>query len=550
MSTIPQSRTLPALLEELVRDHGARPALVGSGRRWSYRDLQDDVMRIARRLFRLGVRKGDKVGILMGNEPEWISGTLAITGLGAVMVSINTWATSRELDYLVRHSDCTYVIAAPGFLKADYGALFGALEPFAGRFPLLRGILGVGADLPDGWLPLHAPEPAVDPETDAAVRDAFAAVRPDDLAFLIYTSGSTSTPKGVEIAHRGLIENGWAIGERLHVTRDDRIWLAVSLFWGMGCENALMNTLTHAACMVLQAHFEPGEALRLIEAEKCTIYYGAPPLASAMLSHPDRARHDLTSMTRGISGGSPQQLRQIVELGVTQISQVYGLTETYANSHVNDSFDSPQRRLESCGLPLPGFDERIVGTHGRILPRGEEGELRLKGHIAAGYYKEPELTASSFDEDGYFRTGDVCYVDAEGYLYFRGRSKEMVKTRGLNVAPLEVEAVLAMHPAVHLAQVVGVPEPAYDEILAAVVITRPGAQTTAEELIRFCRDNLSAYKVPRLIRFVGEHDLPLTATGKIQKNRIASLFFPSESADAPHSGPTDEPDTTRFSQRY
>lgn len=525
MSLVPQSKTLPDLLDELVRNYGQRPALVGSGRRWSYHDLKNDVMKIARRLFRLGVGKGDKVGILMGNEPEWISSALAITGLGAAMVSINTWVTLRELEYLIRHSDCKYIIATPSFLKADYGDMFKSLEPLSERFPLLRGILGVGTKLPDNWLPLYDVKVTEDLSADTTIRAVFAAVEPDDLAFLIYTSGSTSTPKGVEIAHRGLIENGWQIGERIHVCEDDRVWLAVSLFWGMGCENAMMNALTHGACMVLQAHFEPGEAMRLIEEEKCTIYYGATPLASAMLGHSDRARYDLSSMKRGISGGSPQQLQQVVALGVTQICQVYGLTETYANSHVNDCNDNLERRLESCGRPLPGFVQRIVAPDGQELPPGKEGELQLKGHITSGYYKDKELTTGSFDKDGYFKTGDLCCVDEQGYLYFRGRLKELVKTRGLNVAPMEVEAVLAMHPAVHLAQVVGVPDALHDETLAAVVITKPDMQVTADELTQFCRTKLSAYKVPRQIRFISERELPLTSTGKIQKNRIASNFF-------------------------
>lgn len=525
MSTVPQSRTLPNLLDELVRNYAQRPALIGSGRRWSYRDLNDDVMRIARRLFRLGVGKGDKVGILMGNEPEWISGALAIASLGAATVSINTWVTSRELEHLVRHSDCKYLIATPSFLKADYGGMFKNLEPLNERFPLLRGILGVGATLPDNWLPLYDAKAIADLSADKTIRDVFAAVEPDDLAFLIYTSGSTSTPKGVKIAHRGLIENGWEIGERLRVSEHDRVWIAVSLFWGMGCENAMMNALTHGACMVLQAHFEPGEAMRLIENEKCTIYYGATTFASAMLAHPDRERYDLSSMKRGVSGGTPQQLQQVVALGVAQVCQVYGLTETYGNSHVNDCNDNPERRLESCGRPLPGFAQRIVGPDGQELPPGEEGELQLKGHITSGYYKEDELTARSLEKDGYFKTGDLCCVDAQGYLNFRGRLKELVKTRGLNVAPMEVEAVLAMHSAVHLAQVVGVPDPSDGEIVAAVVIVKPGAQVTADELIQWCRSKLSAYKVPRQIRFISERDLPLTSTGKVQKNRIASKFF-------------------------
>jgi fatty-acyl-CoA synthase len=345
------------------------------------------------------------------------------------------------------------------------------------------------------------------------------------VCYLLYTSGSTSTPKGVQLQHYALIENMWHIGERMHVTEDDRLWLAVSLFWGLGCENALLNLLTHGGCVVLQEHFEPGEALRLIEAERCTVFYGTPNMALALAEHPERAGHDLSSLRTGGTIGTPEQIMRLVDMGAREICNIYGLTETYGNCAVTDAHEPLEVRLASVGLPLPGVSIRIADPlTGAALPAGEVGEIRVKGYVTTGYYKDPERTRAAFDADGWFLTGDLGLLDAEGRLHFRGRLKEMVKTGGINVAPVEVEEVLSAHPAVRMAFVIGLPDPVRDEILAAVVVPRAGAAVTADELAAHCRAQLALYKVPRRFRFVAESELPLTVTGKLQKNRLAELF--------------------------
>ena len=526
MATMPVSRTVPDLIDELARRHPDREALVGSGQRYTYGQLRFEARRTARALHELGVRRGDKVAILMGNRPEWLIADFAITLLGGVMVGVNTWATARELEYILGHSDTRLLITADRFLKYDYRALLQALEPHRERLPQLARIVGVGDAVPDGWFRYADLAPLAERVPEAAIDAAQRAVAPVDVAYLLYTSGSTSLPKGVQLQHYALIENMWQIGERQRVTEHDRLWLAVSLFWGLGCENALFNVLTHGGCVVLQEHFDPGEALALIERERCTLFYGTPNMAQALHEHPDRPQRDLSSLRGGATIGTPEQIMRVVQLGAREVCNIYGLTETYGNCNVADAADPLERRLASVGRPLAGVDQRIVDPQtGRVLPPGEVGEIRVKGYVTTGYLKDPVRTAESFDAQGYFKTGDLGCADADGYLQFRGRIKEMVKTGGINVAPVEVEEVLMSHPDVHAAFVTGVPDALRDEVLAAVIVRKPGATLSEEEVCAFCRKALAAYKVPRLVRFATEDELPLTTTGKLQKNRLAGTFF-------------------------
>jgi fatty-acyl-CoA synthase len=519
----PASRTIPDLVDELARRFPNREALVGAGQRYTYRQLRAEVRRLARALLALGVRRGDKVAILMGNRPEWIIADLAIAALGGVMVGVNTWATARELEYVLGHSDTRLLFTADRFLKHDYRALLGDIAP---RLPLLERIVGVADEVSEDWVRYSALAELAEWVPETAVDAAQRTVAPADIAYLLYTSGSTSTPKGVQLQHYALIENMWRIGERQRVTEHDRLWLAVSLFWGLGCENALLNLLTHGGCVVLQEHFEAGTALELIERERCTLFYGTPNMGQALHEHPDRTKRDLSSLRGGATIGTPEQIQRVVDLGARAICNIYGLTETYGNCNVTDAVDPLEQRLTTVGRPLAGVDQRIVDPEtGRPLPPGAVGEIRVKGYVTVGYYKDPARTAESFDEHGYFKTGDLGWADADGTLRFRGRIKEMVKTGGINVAPVEVEEVLMTHPGVQLAFVTGVPDPARDEVLAAVVVPKPGATLTEEALCAFCRESLAVYKVPRRIRFAAERELPLTTTGKVQKNRLAATFF-------------------------
>ena len=521
MADKPASRTLPDLIDELAQRYPEREAVIGSSQRYTYRTFREEVRRLARGLHALGVRRGDKVAILMGNRPEWLIADFAITLLGGVMVAVNTWATARELQHILSHSDTRFLITVARFLKHDYAAILPTLD-----LPQLERVVCVGSNPRAEWLAYDELARLGGPVPESALDAAQREVRPQDLAYLLYTSGSTALPKGVQIQHAPLIDNMWQIGERQKVTEHDRLWLAVSLFWGLGCENALFNLFTHGGCVVLQEHFDAGEALELIERERCSVFYGTPNMAQALHEHPDRAKRDLSSLRGGATIGTPEQIMRVVELGAREICNIYGSTETYGNSNVADARDPIDKRIANVGRPLEGVEQRIVDpqTH-KVLGPGEVGEIRVKGYVTTGYYKDLERTREAFDEHGFFRTGDLGMLDAEGYLHFRGRIKEMVKTGGINVAPIEVEEVLLAHPAVQAAFVTGVPDPVHDELLAAVIIPKRGATLTEREITEHCRKALAAYKVPRLVRLAAEEELPLTTTGKVQKNRLASTFF-------------------------
>ena len=324
------------------------------------------------------------------------------------------------------------------------------------------------------------------------------------------------------LAHGGVIANGFDIGERQRLTGADRVWLAVPLFWSFGSANALPAILTHGGALVLQESFEPGEALALLDDERCSVYYGMANMARAILEHPDRPRRALAGMRTGLTIGLPEDIQMTIEaVNARELCNVYGATETYGNCSVTDAHDPLEHRLTTQGLPLPGMEIRVVEPgNGRPLPADEVGELRVRGCVTPGYYRDPEQTRAAFDADGFFITGDLGTVGEDGRIRFRGRLKEMIKTGGINVAPLEVEGVLLAHPAVKQAYVVGLPDRSKGEVAAAAIELHEGATATAEALTAFCRERLAGYKVPARIVFKKHDEFPLTATGKVQKPRL------------------------------
>ncbi len=520
----PDAKTIPDLLDELAERYPDYEALVGGETRLSYCELRDEVRRLAKGLHALGVRRGDKVGLLMGNRPEWLLADFAITLLGGTMVAINTWATARELAHVLSHSDTRFLITVDRFLKYDYLETLDTLAHDGDVLAGVQEIVRVGGPVDHPARRFETLWELAEAVDDAVIERAQAAVRGEDVAYLLYTSGTTALPKGVQLQHYALIENMWNIGERLHLRPGDRLWLAVSLFWGLGCENALFAVMTHAGCVVLQEHFDAGRALHLIEVERCTVFYGTPNMVHALERHPDRPARNISSLRKGATLGSPEQIKRLIDLGVTETCNIYGLTETYGNSNVTDVDDPLEKRLNTVGRALPGVDIVIADPESLApLPAGSVGEILVKGYVTCGYYKDPALDERSF-HDGYFRTGDLGMVDEEGFLHFRGRLKEMIKTGGINVSPAEVEGVLTEVPGVELAYVIGLPDPERDQRVAAVIVPRDGAQPTADALTAHCSAHLAAYKVPREYRFVSAGSLPLTTTGKLQKARLVEFF--------------------------
>jgi fatty-acyl-CoA synthase len=528
----PRSRTLGGLLDALAATRPDADAVVFRGERLTFAALRERADALAKALLAAGVSQGDRVAVLLPNRPEWLLAVFAAAKAGAVSVALSTFSTPREIAWTLEHAQPRVLVTMEAFrgrrylqAVADLCPELARAEPGAlrsERLHQLRAVVTIdarGHDGVDTWTEFLRRAGDVRP---AALEAAQAAVSAADPCYVLYTSGSTATPKGVMLTHGGVLDNGFAIGERQHLTAADRVWLAVPLFWSFGAANALPAILTHGGALVLQESFEPGEALALLDEERCSVYYGMAHMARAILEHPDRGRRALATMRTGLTIGLPEDIAMTMEaVNARELCNVYGATETYGNCAVTDAHDPLERRLTTQGLPLPGMEIRVVepGTD-RPLRADEVGELRVRGWVTPGYYRDPELTRASFDADGFFVTGDLGLVGGDGRVRFRGRLKEMIKTGGINVSPLEVEGVLLGHPAVKQAYVVGLPDRGKGEVAAAAVELCEGRTVTAETLTAFCRERLASYKVPARIVFRRAGDFPLTATGKVQKSRL------------------------------
>jgi fatty-acyl-CoA synthase len=521
----PSSRTIPALIAEMALRYPYREALVDGYQRLSYVELAKAVEAMAASLLRHGIAKGDKVAILMGNRVEWIVADFAICSIGAIMVGVNTWVTCRELAYVLSHSEARLLITTGQFLKQDYRQMLAQITIAGDPLPALKGLLLVGqmAGLNEwawsDWLQAPSVNEIV------ALAEAKRHVAPSDDAYILYTSGSTANPKGVVLQHYALIENMWQIGQRQHVTEQDRLWLAVSLFWGLGCENALFNLFTHGGCIVLQEHFDPLQALDLIESERCTLFYGTPNMAEALLNHPHFQVAKIKSMRGGATIGTPLQIQRLVDVGLSDICNIYGLTETYGNCAVTDANDPLELRLNSVGQPLQGVQARIVdpATESECQV-GEIGEIRVKGYVMREYLKDPERTREAFDEHGFFKTGDLGLINETGHIFFRGRIKEMIKSGGMNVSPVEVEETLMRRPEVLAAYCVPLVTDDFDEVFGAILVPRGDMHIDLDVIRNHCKCELSRYKRPQSFLVVPEMDLPLTNTGKVKKNEMQAWF--------------------------
>ncbi len=529
MSVHPTSRTLGALIDEMATTRPHAEAVVFRDQRLTYGALRARVDEFARALLAVGVTRGDRVAVLLPNRPEWLIAALATARIGGMVAAISTFSTPRELAWALEHSEATALMTAAAFRGRDYlGALHDLCPELArsapgevrsARLPRLRTVVCFDERRHDGVFHPDDFLARASGTRTAALEAARRSVHPRDVCYILYTSGSTATAKGVMLAHGGVIENGFNIGERQHLTSGDRLWLAVPLFWSFGSANAFPAIVTHGGCVVLQESFEPGEALELLDRERCSVYYGMANMARAMLEHPDRPRRRLASMRTGLTIGLPEDIEMTMEaVSARELCNVYGSTETYGNCAVTDAHDPLPLRLHTQGLPLPGMEIRVVHPETRRpLAAGEAGELCVRGHVTPGYYRAPELDSAAFDREGYFLTGDLGLIGDDGRVRFRGRLTEMIKTGGINVAPLEVEQVLLQHPDVKQAYVIGVPDRDRGEIVAAVLELHAGATADADAIVAFCRERLATYKVPTRLAFRKAREFPRTPTGKIHK---------------------------------
>ena len=522
-----------------------REAIVAPDRRITYAQLHRAGQRVARGLLALGVKKNDKIALWLPSRPEWLFVQYGCALIGAVVVALNTRYRAHELRYILRQSDATTLVCTDHSGPVDYLETLGEVLPAlreaipgelaVEEFPMLRRVV-VDADDPyPGCLRLRdVLEDGDAPEWAPALRAAAETVEPDDPFTILYTSGTTSFPKGAVISHLNCLPHGWWCGEVMRMTEADRVLhaLPMSGTWGGVC--IPLATLSHGAALILMETFEPGLALRLMEVERVTVWNGVDSMAVPMLAHPDLARRDRSHLRTGgfaATGGGEDGLFEAVvaRLGMREAFQPYGMTEVNAMAMVHD-LDEPAESLALPGIwPADGLEARVVDPEtGRDQPTDREGELWLRGRLVTrGYYEKPEETVKAFSRDGWFKTGDLAVRDTAGRVIFRGRLREVLRISHFLVAPGEIEAYLQTHPKVLQAFVIGVPDARTNEAAVAYVIPRPGATDLTEaEVIAHCKGRIASFKVPRQVRIVA--DVPRTPGphgDKVQKARLREMFL-------------------------
>ncbi len=499
-------------------ERGDRLAVAFPDERLTYAELAHRSTEASRRLIGLGVSAGDHVGILMPNCVDYVVSLVAVAKVGAVAVPINARFKTQELGQIVAHAELSVLLVKPGSTQAaDYPALVETMLAEGASGDLrLRHVVSLGPTR-GGMISRSAWEAAGEQVTAADVDRAQARVRVRDIALLMYTSGTTSRPKGCLLTHEALVRHGHNVARsRFGLTDADRFWNPLPLFH-IGGIVPLLGCLSAGAAYFHAGHFDPDVALNTLERERITVAYPAfETIWLGVVNHPGFADADLSALRLIQNIAVPERLAYLQRTLPTAVQvSSFGSTESSSNLTLTSSDDALHDRIETLGRPLPGIEVRIVDheTGGECVP-GEVGELLFRGYsLFEGYFKEPELTAQAL-EGGWFHSGDLACLDDQGRLIYAGRLKDMLKVGGENVSAVEVESYLVTHPAIEIVQVVAAPDDHYAEVPAAFVQLRSGAKLTERELIDFCVGRIATYKIPRYVRFVTEW--PMSGT-KIQK---------------------------------
>jgi len=526
-------KTIGQSLDQAVQRWGSREALVSPshGVRWTWREFAERVDALAAGFLALGLERGARIGIWSLNRPEWTLTQFAAAKAGLILVTINPAYRLSELEFALAKVGCAAIVAATAFKTSNYMEMLNTLLPelataepgqlHAARLPALRIVIQIGGPACPGAIPFDE----VAGLGEARHRNQLAALAPslqfDDPANIQFTSGTTGSPKGVTLTHHNILNNGFFVGRATGLTEKDRVCIPVPLYHCFGMVMGNLACVTLGATMVYPGEgFDPLATLRTVEQEKCTALYGVPTMFIAELDHPEFSRFDLTSLRTGIMAGAPcpiEVMRRVnSEMNMREVTIAYGMTETSPVSFQSAVDDPLERRVSTVGRIHPHVEVKIVDLEGKVVKRGERGELCTRGYsVMLGYWEDDAKTAEVLDRNGWMHTGDLATIDDQGYCNIVGRIKDMVIRGGENLYPREIEEFLYRHTKIQDVQIFGVADSRYGEELCAWIKVRSGETMTAEEVRAFCEGQIAHNKIPRYIEFVDE--FPMTVTGKIQK---------------------------------
>ncbi|MBI2954487.1 MAG: AMP-binding protein [Chloroflexi bacterium] len=502
--------TICSLLNANLEANPDREALIYRDQRYSYRQLGEKVDRLAEALTRLGIKKGDKVAVDIPNWPEFVFSFFAIARLGAVVVMINTRYRVAEVQHILKDSDAVAVILPVEFDGFTYLPM---IETMRAELPLLRHVIAVGettgveADVL-GFTELlgsSSGRPVQEADID----------HKEDVGLIMYTSGTTGTPKGAMITHFNLVKNSEVNSVPYDFTPGDVFLVLVPASHIIGLFSLVSVFLSHARVILVDA-FKTEPVLQIIARERVTVQYAVPTVFTLELANADK--HDLSSLRTGLIAGAscpPEIVRRLIEIGF-QVHIGLGMTETAGGLTYTTVADDLVARTQTVGRPAEGVEMKFVDDDRRDLPPGQVGEIAIKSYgRMKGYYKNPGATEAAIDADGWFYTGDLGVKDERGYVRIVGRKKDMIIRGGFNIYPAEVEGLLFTNPKVLEVAVVGVPDSVLGEKTCACIRPREGVHLGEAEIKEFCRGKLADFKMPDYVRFVDS--FPQTATGKIHK---------------------------------
>jgi acyl-CoA synthetase (AMP-forming)/AMP-acid ligase II len=511
-----EAGTIPAVVEQAAARHGEREALVDGDTRLTFAELAAAADRAARAYVAAGIEPGDRVALWAPNSGDWVIGALGAFRAGAVVVTVNTRFKGHEAAHVLRTAEARMLLTVTDFLGTDYLALLAE----AGAPGCLQSTVVLSGPVPPGatgWDEFLAGADAVDPAVTAG---RAAAVGPDDVSTIIFTSGTTGAPKGAMLRHGASVRAYTAWSEVVGLQAGDRYLIVNPFFHCFGLKAGILACLLTGATIVPHPVFDVPSVMARVDEERITMLPGAPAIYQTILDHPELGRYDLSTLRLAVTGAATVPVEMIhrmrSELTFRTIVTGYGLTESTGITTMCRHTDDPETIARTAGRPIPGVEVRLVDTDGKEVGPGEPGEVLVRGYnLMAGYYGDPAATAEAIDADGWLHTGDVGVLDDRGNLTITDRIKDMFVVGGFNAYPAEIENVIATHPAVGQVAVIGVPDHRLGEVGKAYVVPRAGATVDPAELVAWCRERMANYKVPRSVEVV--EALPLNATGKVLK---------------------------------
>jgi len=531
--------TFGSILEKYASETPDQDFMVYPDRnlRFSYKQFNERVNKLAKGLIAIGIKKNDKVGLWAYNVPDWLTFMFASAKIGSYLVTINTSYKSAELEYIMKDADINTLCLVDSFKDCDYVKTVFDLIPEvrnnprgkikSKKFPELKNVVFIGQEKHRGMYNTAELMLLGEHIDDSVLEKAKSNVDTNDVVNMQYTSGTTGFPKGVMLSHFNILNNGFSIGERMKYTSKDRLLVCVPFFHCFGVVLALSAILTHGASMVIVENFDPLMVLASVAKEKCTSIYGVPTMFIAEMSHPMFDMFDISSLRTGIMAGAlcpVDKMKEVMtKMYCKDIISVYGLTEASPGMTASSTSDSAELRATTVGTALPNIDVRVIDPEtGEFCEDNVQGELCCKGYnIMKGYYNNEKATSEVIDKNGWLHSGDLGHRTKDGYFKVTGRIKDMIIRGGENIYPCEIENYLYRMPEIEDVQVVGVPSPKYGEQVGAFIILKKGTELTEADVKEFCRGKIAHYKVPKYILFLDK--FPMTGSGKIQKFKLRDL---------------------------